>query len=758
VPTDQLAQLMRAREKIARGELPPAVDTVNITKGGRRIDVSVSRFPIKDQQGNVIGRSSIVHDITERKLEEKRLALEHAVTKCIASAEDVSSGLTAIMQAICEAEAWESGCYWQVDAAAGVLRFGGHWNTPKIALDLYARQSRNDIYGPGAGVVGRAWQMQQPLWISEAATDPRAMNRELASQTGIGCVFAFPVVDAQTVIGVLAFMSHHVRAPDERLLAATRSIGSQVGQFLRRKEAEEALQASRDQFRKLVENAPLSMALVSPNGVIEYINRKAIETFGYSPQDIPNMDRWWALAYPDEAYRAEAVAQWTELVADALAHNHEIEQREYRVTCKDGRVKLMAIQGAWVASKVLTVFVDVTESRRTQHELALALDRFRFLAESARVYAWIRRVDSDLGAYLTPPDALLGPRLASGRYPFLRELLHPDERATYDAISAKAIAELGEYERELRITRADGEVRWLLVRGKCYREETDNAKVLAGVTVDITDRKHAEEEILRINRSLEQRVRERTAQLSRTVYTLQTEVESRRQAEAAALSLAERLQSMARRLGDAQEIERRRLAADVHDGVCSSLAAIGLNLELLQRLLAKADTAGMKSRLTDLISHVDYAQAAAKNIAVDLRPLLHNDRDLHSALADYAEMFQRSTGIKVDIRGSGRAKQMPATHKVALFRIAQEALTNCAKHARAKAVVVDLNHYQDHAELRVSDDGVGFDFGSVSVASRGLGLLSMQERTEAIGGIWHIESAPGNGTRVTVSVEAGLSA
>ncbi len=758
VPPDQWADLMRARERLAQGELLPPVDTVNVTKDGRRIDVSVSRFPIKDQQGQVVGRSSIVHDITARKREEKRLALEHAVTKCIAIAEDVSSGLTAIMQAICAAEAWESGSYWQVDAAAGVLRFGGYWNTPGIALDAYAQQSRNDIFGPGVGVVGRVWQTQQPLWISDAATDPRVVNRELACQTGLGCVFAIPVVDAETVIGVLAFMSSQVRAPDERLLVATRSIGSQVGQFLQRKQAEEALQSSRDQFRKLVENGPLSMALVSRSGVIEYINRKAIETFGYLAQDIPNMDRWWALAYPDEAYRAEVVAQWSELVADAVAHNHEIEQREYRVTCKDGSVKLVAIQGAWVAGKVLVVFVDVTESRRAQHELALALDRFRFLAESARVYAWIRRLDTDFATYLSPPDALLGPRPASGNYPLLRELVHADDRAAYDATTAKAIAELGEFERELHITRTDGEVRWLLVRGKCYREETDNATVLAGVTVDITERKHAEEEIRRINRNLERRVRERTAELNRTINTLQTEVESRRQAEAAALSLAERLQSMARRLGDAQEIERRRLAADVHDGVCSNLAAIGLNLELLQRQLAKADTAGMKSRLTDLISHVDYAQAAAKNIAVDLRPLLQNGRDLHSALADYAEMFQRSTGIKVDIRGSGTAKQMPATHKVALFRIAQEALTNCAKHARAQAVAVDLNHCQDHAELRVSDDGVGFDLGSVNQTSRGLGLLSMQERTAAIGGIWHIESAPGNGTRVTIRVEAASSA
>lgn len=136
-----------------------------------------------------------------------------------------------------------------------------------------------------------------------------------------------------------------------------------------RKLAEEALRESREQFRKLIENSPLSMALVDSDGVIEYINVKAIETFGYLPQDIPNMEYWWVLAYPEKTYREEVIAQWMGLVGEALRQNREIEQREYRVTCKNGSVKVVAIWGVWIGDKLLVVFDDITERKKLEEQV-----------------------------------------------------------------------------------------------------------------------------------------------------------------------------------------------------------------------------------------------------------------------------------------------------------------------------------------------------------------------------------------------------
>ena len=139
--------------------------------------------------------------------------------------------------------------------------------------------------------------------------------------------------------------------------------------------AEETLRRSEELLRSILEHSPISMAIVCMDGTIEYINRCAIETFGYLPEDIPDMGRWWQLAYPDPAYRAEVVAQWMGLIEKAVARqDREIERREYRVTCKDGSLKTMIIFGVLVSGKVFVMFEDITERTRAEGE-RLGLER-----------------------------------------------------------------------------------------------------------------------------------------------------------------------------------------------------------------------------------------------------------------------------------------------------------------------------------------------------------------------------------------------
>ena len=133
--------------------------------------------------------------------------------------------------------------------------------------------------------------------------------------------------------------------------------------------AEAALRESEARFRRIVEQSPISMAIVNMDGRIEFINRKAIDTFGYRPEDIPDMAAWWAKAYPDEAYRAVIQAQWMELVEVAIAENREIASRDYQVSCKDGDVKTMAIFGVPVAGKIFVMFDDVTARKRAELEI-----------------------------------------------------------------------------------------------------------------------------------------------------------------------------------------------------------------------------------------------------------------------------------------------------------------------------------------------------------------------------------------------------
>jgi len=141
-----------------------------------------------------------------------------------------------------------------------------------------------------------------------------------------------------------------------------------------RKKGEKALQNNKDLLAEIIELSPISMAIVSMDGTIEQINRRAIETFGYSPCDIPNMERWWVQAYPDESYRAEVIAQWMGLVGKAIAEKGEIERREYRITCKDDTVKTTLIFGIPVLDKVFVIFDDITDRKRAEEE-RLSLER-----------------------------------------------------------------------------------------------------------------------------------------------------------------------------------------------------------------------------------------------------------------------------------------------------------------------------------------------------------------------------------------------
>jgi hypothetical protein len=147
-----------------------------------------------------------------------------------------------------------------------------------------------------------------------------------------------------------------------RVLAIVRDITGRKG-------SEAALRASEDLLRRIFEHAPMAMAIVGMDGTIERINEKAIEVFGYLPADIPTMDRWWMLAYPDSDYRAEVTAIWMGLVGASLETGGEIEGREYHVTCKDGTVKTMQILGVPVADKVFVMFGDVTERVREAERL-----------------------------------------------------------------------------------------------------------------------------------------------------------------------------------------------------------------------------------------------------------------------------------------------------------------------------------------------------------------------------------------------------
>ena len=235
---------------------------------------------------------------------------------------------------------------------------------------------------------------------------------------------------------------------------------------------------------------------------------------------------------------------------------------------------------------------------------------------------------------------------------------------------------------------------------------------------------------------------------------LEKEVRERKIAESSALDFATRLQVMTRRHAGAHESERRRLARDIHDRVSSNLTAIGLGLGLIESQLPGDAAASIRDRLAITREVLKDTMLTAREISHDLHPAVLEYGGVYPALEDYARKYSGQTGIEVEMTGKDRGIRLSPDAEIALYRIAQEALTNCAKHADARTVTIEFNGDAEHALFVISDDGIGFDSTWLSNGwdRPGLGLLSMRERAEAIGGKLTLDSAPGLGTRVMVEI------
>ena len=218
--------------------------------GGRQLWVSTSGEPVVDDQGRFRGYRGVGRDITSRKREEQLRALEQAVTRALAGAENPAEALRAVIRAICETEHWPCGRFFGVDEAADLLRCVQVWGIADAAVESFIARSRDKVYRRGEGLTGAVWESGTPLWVSDTRDDPRATGSAVG--TGLeGGAFVFPVMAEGRTIGVLSFASKDVRAPDERLLEVIRVIGSQVGQVLKRISAEGAMRESEARFRSL---------------------------------------------------------------------------------------------------------------------------------------------------------------------------------------------------------------------------------------------------------------------------------------------------------------------------------------------------------------------------------------------------------------------------------------------------------------------------------------------------------------------------
>jgi len=220
---------------------------------------------------------------------------------------------------------------------------------------------------------------------------------------------------------------------------------------------------------------------------------------------------------------------------------------------------------------------------------------------------------------------------------------------------------------------------------------------------------------------------------------------------AVAVDLSERVARDAlRRVVSAQELERRRLARELHDETGQALTSILLGLKTLEDVRGQSDLSESTSRLRELV--VATLQDV-RRLAVELRPKALDDFGLVPALERLVDTFREQTGIEVDLEPRLGDERLPSDVETTLYRITQEALTNVVKHAHANRVSIVLTRRDGSVSAVIEDDGQGFSEGDST--DNGLGLIGMRERVALVDGRLTVESSPGVGTTLSIEVPSG---
>jgi len=229
------------RETVATGVGQRAEFRFLLKDGGVRCIESEGRV-IRDSAGKVSKVVMVSRDISERKRAELRERMEHAVTRVLAESETLAQAIPKIVQSICEILNWDCGARWAMNEREKAIRCVETWAVPSPAIAEFMSDIQKVALQPSKeGLVRQVWVSGMPKWIPDVSQDETFQRAAIAAKAGLHGAFAFPILAGNVTLGVLEFLSREIRNPDPSLLQMVRIIGSQIGQFMARKQAEENL-------------------------------------------------------------------------------------------------------------------------------------------------------------------------------------------------------------------------------------------------------------------------------------------------------------------------------------------------------------------------------------------------------------------------------------------------------------------------------------------------------------------------------------
>jgi PAS domain S-box-containing protein len=480
-----------------------------------------------------------------------------------------------------------------------------------------------------------------------------------------------------------------------------------IADITERKRAEDAVRQSEEKYRRIVETTNEGIWLLDQDFHTSFVNRQMAEMLGY--QQVEMLGRSvFDFYFPEDIARKQ----------QGLARRRELqsERMDDRLRRRDGS-ELWVRMAAIPISKdngdfdgAMAVVSDISSQRLAEEALRESEARFRLVASTAPMLIWMSGPDRLCtyfnNSWLTFTGRSMELELGNG----WAEGVHPEDLQKCLDTYVRAFDAREQFQMEYRLRRHDGEYRWLLDIGVPRFNQDGSFAGYIGSCVDVSDRKLAEEALSGVNR----------------------------------------------RLIEAQERERARIARELHDDIGQRLALLTIELEQFRQKFSDLPPEPMH--------HIGLLRNHSSDIATDVQSLSH---ELHSskieylgiatALRAFCHEFSGQQNVEIVFTHGDIPRALPQEISLCLFRVSQEALQNALKHSGVRRFDVELNNSSNEIQLVVRDAGSGFNRDE-ALKTHGLGLISMAERLKLVGGRLSIESQPHCGTTVFASVPLSKAA
>ncbi len=643
-----------------------------------------------------------------------------------------------------------------------------------------------------AGLTGAVARSNEPLVVDDLPRDPRAFPSAIAE--GIKSCAGVPLRSDNKVVGVMNVLSRKPRSFTTADVEILLSIGNQIGVAIAKSqlrsaetESREQLHQKMNQLSELLKVSATFRASAPLDSLLDSICAAITSALGYRLVEINLLDpstglmipRAFSGFTPEERERLRQIARPAEFYTRIMQPAYRVSNSyfiSYRDTVyseeagewaflpdiddrergedewhqldalavplheRDGKLlgmlyvddpfdrKLPSPEQVQVLELFAQQAALAVENATLLEELQKSESKYRLLTETAGDLIFLLEPDGTLGFLSSSTQAILGyePHALLGTS--FSQLLAPGSRVSAPTylLNPQAATER-EGQCEVEVLRRDGGSAYLEIisapvyENGCFRGEQ-------GIARDISEKKRMEREIARRQRQL-RRSQKREEQL--TGY--------------AATVIA------------AQEEERRRIARDLHDDTAQALIALSRQIEAVRDEIGERPEVAQR-KLDDLRKITDQTLASVRRFSRDLRPSVLDDLGLVPALewlvAENARRYKITTRLKV----TGDERRLPPEVELACFRIAQEALNNSSKHAQATGAAVEFAFGPGWCRLSVSDNGNGFESPPdiADLAGRGrMGVMGMHERATLLGGNLSVRTAPGEGTRISVTIPLG---